>query len=112
MTDVAVEQKDPSEPGEAPEAEQKPLGLNAAKARLASARRARQTYEPDWFLNLGLVSDSLYEARRVPTGAGAQSSQSPGTSNVFGRDSQYALVQTVVVSASLPGAKRWRFWCR
>ena len=56
---------------------------------------------PDWFLNLGLISDSLYEARRIPTGAGAQSSKSSGTSNVFGRDSQYALVQTLVVSASL-----------
>lgn len=56
---------------------------------------------PDWFLALGAVSDSLYESRRVPTPAGAQSSQGSGANNVFGRDSQYALVQTFIVSASV-----------
>lgn len=56
---------------------------------------------PDWFLALGAVSDSLYEARRVPTPVGAQSAQGAGASNVFGRDSQYALVQTFIVSASI-----------
>ena len=56
---------------------------------------------PDWFLALGLISDSLVELRRVPTGVGVQSSESPGSSNVFGRDSQNTLVQTLIVSASL-----------
>jgi hypothetical protein len=55
----------------------------------------------DWFLALGAVSDSLYESRRVPTSVGAQSAAGAGANNVFGRDSQDALVQTFIVSASL-----------
>lgn len=56
---------------------------------------------PDWFLNIGVVSDTLVEARRIPVPAGAQSSNKPLASNVFGGTTQTALVQTVVVSASL-----------
>jgi hypothetical protein len=56
---------------------------------------------PDWFLNLGAVSDTLVEARRLPIPAGAQSSQRPGSNNVFGRGSQLALVETVILSASV-----------
>src|SRR5262249_26820812 len=40
---------------------------------------------PDWFLNLGLVSDTLVEFRRLPTPVGAQSSDRPGSVNVFGQ---------------------------
>ena len=56
---------------------------------------------PDWFLNLGVVSDSLVEARRIPVPSGAQSSQRPGSNGVFGETTQTALVETVIVSASL-----------
>ena len=56
---------------------------------------------PDWFLALGVVSDSLVELRRVPTSVGVQSSESPGSNNVFGRDSQNTVAQTLIVSASL-----------
>jgi hypothetical protein len=56
---------------------------------------------PDWFLNLGAVSDTLVEARRLPIPAGAQSSQRPGSNNVFGGTSQLALVETVILSASV-----------
>ena len=55
----------------------------------------------DWFLNVGAVSDSLFEARRVPTPVGAQSAAGAGANNVFGRDSQYALSQNLIVSASV-----------
>lgn len=56
---------------------------------------------PDWFLNLGAVSDSLLEARRLPIPVGAQSSQQAGANDIFGRPSQLALVQTVILSASI-----------
>ncbi len=56
---------------------------------------------PDWFLNLGAVSDSLVEARRIPVPAGAQSSQRAGSNSIFGGTTQTALVQTVILSASL-----------
>ena len=56
---------------------------------------------PDWFLDLGVVSDSLYESRRVPTPVGVLSASGTGANNVFGRDGQYALSQTLVVSASV-----------
>ena len=63
--------------------------------------QALKEWGPDWFLALGAVSDTLVELRRLPTGAGAQSSESPATYNVFGRDSQNTVAQTLIVSASL-----------
>ena len=56
---------------------------------------------PDWFLNLGAVSDTLVEARRIPVPTGAQSSRRGGSYGVFGGTTQTAFVETVLVSASL-----------
>lgn len=56
---------------------------------------------PDWFLNLGAVSDSLLESRNLPTPVGAQSSARPQANDVFGRGRQTVLVQTVILSASV-----------
>ena len=56
---------------------------------------------PDWVLNIGAVSDTLLEMRSLPTPVGAQSSQRPGASDVFGGPSQLALVETVILSASI-----------
>ena len=60
-----------------------------------------QHWGPDWFVNLGAVSDSLLEARRIPVPVGAQSSERPGAFNLLGSTAQSTLVQTVIVSASL-----------
>ena len=60
-----------------------------------------QHWGPDWFVNLGAVSDSLLEARRIPVPVGAQSSERPGAFNVLGRTAQTTLVQTLILSASL-----------
>jgi hypothetical protein len=56
---------------------------------------------PDWFLNLGLVSDTLVELRRLPTPVGPQSAQRPGSDDVFGRGRQSTLAQTLIVSMAL-----------
>ncbi|MES2583728.1 MAG: hypothetical protein V4627_13495 [Pseudomonadota bacterium] len=60
-----------------------------------------RAWGPDWFLNLGVVSDTLVEARNLPTPVGAQSSQRPQSNDVFGQGRQTALAQTVIVSASV-----------
>jgi hypothetical protein len=56
---------------------------------------------PDWFVNLGAVSDSLVESRRIPFAVGAQSTQSPGVNDVFAENRQTVLVETLVFSVSL-----------
>ena len=60
-----------------------------------------QTLAPDWFLNLGAVSDSLFEARRLPTPVGPQTSERPGSFDVFGRGRQSTLSETLIVSMAL-----------
>src|ERR1700674_4622032 len=55
----------------------------------------------EWFLNLGLVSGSLVEARRLPTPVGAQTTLRPGSVDVFGYGKQSTLAQTLIVSMAL-----------
>jgi hypothetical protein len=57
--------------------------------------------EPDWFVNVGLVSDSLVEARRLPTPVGAQTTLRPGSLDVFGAGNQSTFSQTLIASFSL-----------
>ena len=52
----------------------------------------------DWFMNLGVVSDSLAEGRRLPTPVGPQTTERPGSVDVFGRGRQSTLTQTFIVS--------------
>ncbi len=64
-------------------------------------------YEPfakwgnDWFLALSAISDSLIEARRLPTPVGAQSTASADANDVFGRPRQTGLVQTLIFSVGV-----------
>ncbi len=76
-----------------------PYNINTIKGDKPYEKFSR--WGPDWFLNLGAVSDTLVEARRLPIPAGAQSSQRPGSNNVFAGTSQLALVETVILSASV-----------
>jgi hypothetical protein len=55
----------------------------------------------DWFFNLQAVSDTLLEARRLPTPTGAQSTRSPGSNFTFGRGRQTTLAETGIVSLAL-----------
>jgi hypothetical protein len=56
---------------------------------------------PDWFLNVGLVSDTLVELRRLPTPVGPQDSVRPGSLDVFGYGNQSTVAQTLIVSLAL-----------
>ena len=55
----------------------------------------------DWFFNLGVVSDTLFELRRVPTGVGPQTSEHAQANDVFGRGAQSTFMQSVVLNFAL-----------
>ena len=50
--------------------------------------------DDDWFFNLALISDTVYEHRQVPTPVGSSSSDAPGSIDVFGSSDQDVFVQT------------------
>ena len=56
---------------------------------------------PDWFFNLTAVSDTVVEARRLPTPVGAQSTANAGANGTFGRGRQSSLIETGIVSLAL-----------
>ncbi|MCB2031825.1 MAG: hypothetical protein KDH18_25815, partial [Rhodoferax sp.] len=56
---------------------------------------------PDWFLNLGAISDTLMEWRAVPTPVGAQLGRGAGANNVLAGDTQRVTAQTVILTASI-----------
>jgi hypothetical protein len=55
----------------------------------------------EWFFNLTAISDTLLEARRLPTPVGVQSSASPGANATFGDGRQSAFVETAIFSLAL-----------
>jgi hypothetical protein len=57
--------------------------------------KADRPVNGDWFFNLGLVSDTVYELREVPTPIGAISTGDPRSDDIFGETDQWALVQSV-----------------
>jgi hypothetical protein len=56
---------------------------------------------PDWFLNLGVISDTLMEWRAVPTPVGAQLGRRAGANDVLSGSRQRVTAQTVILSASV-----------
>ncbi len=55
----------------------------------------------DWFVNVGFVSDTVYEARRLPVGRGSQATGGAGDLDPFGDGDQMLVNQNFVVEASL-----------
>ena len=55
----------------------------------------------DWFLTLSLISDTVLEPRTFPIPVGVQTTERPGSLDVFGKDASYVFSQTFVVGASL-----------
>ncbi len=54
-----------------------------------------------WFLNIGAISDTLIEARQLPTAVGAQSSGGAGALDIFGQGRQSTLNQNIIFSAAI-----------
>lgn len=55
----------------------------------------------EWFFNLTAISDTLFEARRLPTPVAFQSSLSSGTNGTIGNGKQFTVAETVIVSLAL-----------
>jgi len=55
----------------------------------------------EWFANVGVVSDSVVELRRLPTAVGPQTNARGGSYDVFGRGKQSTIAETVIASLSL-----------
>jgi hypothetical protein len=71
-----------------------PYNQNALKADLPVLKE----YGPDLFFNLGVVSDSLLELRRLPTPVAGQISTGPGANDIFGRGQQTVMVQNLILN--------------
>jgi len=61
----------------------------------------RPVFGADWFFNLQVISDTVYEARRLPTPIGAQSTERPQSDDQFGRGRQSTFTENLIVSLSL-----------
>lgn len=57
--------------------------------------KADKPIHGDWFFNLGLFSDTVYEARDLPSSVGSSSTLNAGENDVFGRARQNFVSQTV-----------------
>ena len=55
----------------------------------------KPVYGDDWFFNLGIISDSVYEIRQLPTPVGASSTNNSGGIDVYGSSDQWLLNQNV-----------------
>lgn len=55
----------------------------------------------DWFINLGLVSDSTLELRRLPTPVAPQTSTAPDRLDIFGGVDQHTFIQNLVLNFAL-----------
>ncbi len=60
-----------------------------------------RSLSPDWFVNVGVISDTLVEARRLPTPVAPQTSVRPASHDVFGEGRQSTLAETLIVSLAL-----------
>jgi hypothetical protein len=80
-----------------------PFHQNVLKGDLPLARGKRPGFltGDDWFLSLGLVSDTVFEPRTFPVPVGVQTSERPGSLDVFGKDASFVFSQTFLASAAL-----------
>ena len=61
----------------------------------------RPIFGRNWFLNLGLISDSVLEGRRLPVPVGNQATQDPGSLDVFGTGDQFVMNENLILLVSL-----------
>ncbi len=74
-----------------------PYNQNVLKADLPIA----PSFAPEWFFGLGLVSDTTFEMRRLPTPIAPQTSNQPGATDIFGGGDQSTLVENVILNLAL-----------
>ena len=55
----------------------------------------------DWFFIASAVSDTVLEPRTFPIPVGVQTTERPGSLDVFGKDASFVFSQTFIASASL-----------
>jgi hypothetical protein len=55
----------------------------------------------DWFFQASAISDTVIEPRTFPIPVGVQTTQRPGSLDVFGKDASYVLSQTFILGAAL-----------
>jgi len=55
----------------------------------------------DWFFQGSLVSDTVLEPRTFPIPVGVQTTERPGSLDIFGKDASYVLSQTFIAGAAL-----------
>lgn len=55
----------------------------------------------EWFFNFSAISDTLIEARRLPTPVGAQSTLNAGSNGTLGNGKQYTLAETAIFNFAL-----------
>jgi hypothetical protein len=68
---------------------------------LADGKRPAFLKGEDWFINLGLVSDTVLEPRTFPIPVGVQTTERPQSLDIFGKDASFVFSQTFIASASL-----------
>ncbi len=56
---------------------------------------------PDWFFNLSVSSDTVYESSRVPVAVSPAGADRSGSQDTFGRPNLTSFSQTVLISASI-----------
>ena len=55
----------------------------------------------DWFFSASAVSDTVFEPRTFPIPVGVQTTERPGSLDVFGEDASFVASQTFIVGAAL-----------
>ena len=83
----------------------RPLCIEADEERHRSRgcrlQRALGLHGDDWFLVANAVSDTVIEPRTFPIPVGVQTTQRPGSLDVFGRSESLVLAQTFILGAAL-----------
>jgi hypothetical protein len=57
----------------------------------------KPVYGEDWFFNLNVISDSVYEKRTVPTPIGGSSTLRPGGIDIFGSNDQWLVNENLLM---------------
>lgn len=67
----------------------------------ANPLKADKPFSGEWFFNLGVISDTIFEAREVVTPVGSSSTRRPGSIDAFGDSDQSAVNENLLVEMVL-----------